>query len=232
MKKQILLLLLICLGYCLQAQNLLPNRYGIQVGVNISDLKIQTEEGIKKPTTSYGYGIAGGFYMQIPLNNKIYINSEILYSQKTTSFDYDYVFDYPVNQRDEYTTTNKLTLNYIELNPSLSYMISYKLGLNIGPSLTYMISNAYTFEEKLIEEFNTSTTPLNLEDGEYIESSLDIGLNIGFSYYINSDFIIGARVNTGFISSGEVMRPTDLASEESQFDLFNRSTNISLSYLF
>ena len=69
-------------------------------------------------------GFDFGFYMEIPLNDKIYLNPELLYSQKTVSFTYPYIFDYPINRRDEYATSNKIKQGLLQLNPILDYQIS------------------------------------------------------------------------------------------------------------
>ena len=113
MKQLILSTLIIFNCFTLYAQSLLPNKYGLKVGVNISNINTYTIEGvdgIKAPTSYAKTGIVGGFYMQIPLNDKLYITPELLYSQKAVELDYNYTHDYPVNQRDEYMTTNKMKI--------------------------------------------------------------------------------------------------------------------------
>ena len=79
MKKQFTFLITIFICFNLKSQNLLPNKSGLKVGGNISNLVTNSDEGVKNPTTSMGFGFAGWFYMQIPINNNIYINPEILY---------------------------------------------------------------------------------------------------------------------------------------------------------
>ena len=79
MKKQFIFLISILICFNLKSQNLLPNKYGLKIGGNITSLVTNSEEGVKNPSTSFGFGFAGGFYMQLPINNNISINPEILY---------------------------------------------------------------------------------------------------------------------------------------------------------
>ena len=232
MKKQFTFLITIFICFNLKSQNLLPNKYGLKVGGNISNFVTNSDEGIKNPTTSMGFGFAGGFYMQIPINNNISINPEILYSQKSSSFEYDYVYDYDINQRDYYSSKSSITLSYVELNPTLSYLASYNLSLNIGPSIHYMISIKHEYEQTLTKREDETTSPEILADGVFDEQSLDIGLNAGLSYYLNENFILNTTIYSGFMKIGDVLRPIDIQNDESTTNLKLSNIRVSFSYLF
>ena len=232
MKKQFILLITILICFNLKSQNLLPNKYGLKVGGNISSLVTNSDEGVKNPTTSMGFGFAGGFYMQIPINNNISINPEILYSQKSSSFEYDYVYDYVINQRDYYSSKSSITLSYVELNPTLSYLASYNLSLNIGPSIHYMISSKHEYEQTLTDREDETTSPEILADGVFDEQSLDIGLNAGLSYYLNENFILNTTIYSGFMKIGDVLRPIDIQNDEPTTNLKLSNIRVSFSYLF
>ena len=232
MKKQFILLITIFICFNLKSQNLLPNKYGLKVACNISSLVTNSEEGVKNPTTSMGFGFAGGFYMQIPINNNISINPEILYSQKSSSFEYDYVYDYDINQRDYYSGKSSITLSYVELNPTLSYLASYNLSLNIGPSIHYMISSKHEYEQTLTDREDETTSPEILADGVFDEQSLDIGLNAGLSYYLNENFILNTTIYSGFMKIGDVLRPIDIQNDEPTTNLKLSNIRVSFSYLF
>ena len=232
MKKQFILLITILICFNLKSQNLLPNKYGLKVGGNISSLLTNSEEGVKNPTTSMGFGFAGGFYMQTPINNNISINPEILYSQKSSSFEYDYVYDYDINQRDYYSSKSSITLSYVELNPTLSYLASYNLSLNIGPSIHYMISSKHEYEQTLTNREDETTSTEILADGVFDEQSLDIGLNAGLSYYLNENFILNTTIYSGFMKIGDVLRPIDIQNDEPTTNLNLSNIRVSFSYLF
>tara|TARA_B100000900_G_scaffold145234_1_gene123080 strand:- start:5435 stop:6133 length:699 start_codon:yes stop_codon:yes gene_type:complete len=232
MKKQIIFLIGIFICLNLKSQSLLPNKYGVKIGGNMSNLIASSEEGVKNPSASLGYGFAGGFYMQIPINNTLSINPEVLYSQKSSIFEYDYVYDYDVNQRDFYKSKSSITLSFIEVNPTLSFLASYNVSLNIGPSIHYMISNNHEYEQTLTERLDETTAAEVLDDGVFVESSLDIGLNAGLSYYINEDFILNGTLYRGFMKIGEVLRPIDILNNEPTTNIKLSNIRFSLSYLF
>jgi long-subunit fatty acid transport protein len=229
MKKSILITLITLLTIGLNAQSLLPIKYGIKAGVNIANIISTPIDGVKNITTSSKIGITGGFYMEIALNDKWYINPELLYSQEGASFNYDYTHDYNTNSRDEYTTTNDLSLSYVKLNPTVSYKASDKLSLNLGPSVAFLMSSNYLYTQN-------PTNQHTLSDGILYEESLDVGLNFGISYYINENLLIDSKLYTGFMNIGKISRPIDLKEDPTPnapaYTLINRAIVLSLAYLF
>ena len=236
MKKIASIIALSFLTITSSAQSLIPMKYGIKVGANISNIISTSNEGVKNIESSALIGISGGFYMEIALNDKWYINTDLMYTQKGASFDYDFTHDYVLNQgeRDEHNTSNELKLAYIDLSPSISYKASNKLSLNIGPSISFLIQSDYITNETNNSEIANHE---ELEDGLYTEESLDVGLNVGLSYYLTENFLINGKVNTGFMSIGEVSKETNTggASNETQkniFDLKNNGIVLSIAYLY
>jgi len=242
MKKITLLTIVALLSFGANGQSLLPTKYGIKVGLNIANVTSTPNEGVKNIETTPLLAVAGGFYMEIALNDKWYINPELLYVQKGASFNYDYKHKWDsislnnVNNLDEYATTNSLKLAYVELNPTISYKASDKLALNFGPSVSFLISEDYTFTEKIIGD----DPPLNSVEptpGTYEAEDLDVGINLGLSYYITESFLVDAKVNTGFMKVGTVNRITSIEEhgnekKEYNFELNNRAIVLSFAYLF
>ena len=238
MKKSILLTLITLLTIGLNAQSLLPIKYGIKIGINSSNLKISRTdkgiiEGVEPTDNSSQIGIAAGGCAHIPLSDKWFINPEVLYSQKGASFDYKFTHDYEPSQRDTFNTTNQLTLSYVELNPTISFKASDKLALNFGPSLSLLIGEKYTYSQK------PTADPLNIADNteRFVEASaLDIGLNLGLSYFISEQFFVETRVYTGFVKAAEVTQPYAVVPEQDAplpaYTLKNRAIVFSLAYLF
>ena len=234
MKKTTILTLIISLSLGLNAQSLLPKKYGIKVGANIANISSTQNDGASPIDESPLIGIAGGFYMEIPLNDKWYLNPELIYSQKGASFTYDYKHNYTTNEKDEYTTNNTLKLAYIEISPTISYKTNDKIALNIGPSISFLMQEDLTFTEKFLEEGTPSIpSPPTLYESE----SLDIGLNLGLSYYLTEDFIAEGKVNTGLMSIGEVSKViTPISSgnppKSNIYNLKNKGIIFSFVYLF
>ncbi|MFQ3333016.1 MAG: long-subunit fatty acid transport protein [Flavobacteriales bacterium] len=242
MKKLASILVLAFFTIAVSAQSLIPIKYGVKVGTNISNIISTPNEGVTNIETSSQIGISGGFYMEIALNDKWFINPELMYVQKGASFDYDYkhkwdsILTNDVNNLDEYTTKNSLNLAYIVLNPTVSYKASDKLALNFGPSVSFLISENYTYNEEIVGE----NSPLNAVEpipGTYISENLDIGLNLGFSYYITESFLVDAKVNTGFMKAGTVNKITSIEKHGNEkkeyiYDLKNKGVIFSIAYLF
>ena len=230
MKKISLITLLACLTIAASSQSLIPIKYGVKVGVNISSLSISRIEGAKPTVNSSQIGIAAGACVHIPLSDKWYINPELLYSQKGASFNYDFTHDYPDNQRAEYATTNQLTLSYVELNPTISFKASDKLSLNFGPSVSFLIGEKYTYTQ------DPTGNPLNtthiLNSGLVEVATLDVGLNLGLSYFITEHFLIETRVYAGFIKAAEATQPYETVVPGPDYTLKNRAIALSLAYLF
>ena len=231
MKKSILITLITLLSIGLNAQSLLPVKYGIKLGLNISSLSISSIDGVTPTINSSIISIAAGAFVHIPLSDKWLISPEVLYSQKGASFDYNFTHDYPVNKRAEYSTTNQLILSYVQLNPTFSFKTSDKLALNFGPSVSYLISEDYTFTS--VKNSGEDATGVNiLLDGFYESTALDIGLNLGLSYSITEDLLLDVRVSTGFMEAGEVTQPNEAGGSEPVYTLKNRAIALSLAYLF
>ncbi|MEC7864163.1 MAG: outer membrane beta-barrel protein, partial [Bacteroidota bacterium] len=81
MKKITILTLIALLSLGLNAQSLLPIKYGLKVGANLANITSIPNDGVENIESSVLIGVAGGFYMEIPLNDRWYINPEIIYAQ-------------------------------------------------------------------------------------------------------------------------------------------------------
>ena len=234
MKKLASILTLVFLTIATNAQSLIPVKYGIKAGLNFSNLNITPAiDGVQPTDNSSQMGIAAGFIVHIPLSDKWFINPEVLYSQKGASFNYAFTHDYEIDQRDEYKTTNPLTLSYVELNPTISYKATDKLALNFGPSVSFLIGEKYDYTPEPVRDI-TNTTNI-LTEGLVETESLDVGLNLGISYFFTEHFFVDSRVYTGFIEVASVIQPYEVITSiipNPAYTLKNRAIVLSLSYLF
>lgn len=234
--KKILISFFVIFGFVLNAQSLLPKKYGLKVGVNFADLHSNPNDGVDNINTTNLYGLSGGFYMEIPLNDKWYLNPSLLYSQKGASFDYKYIHDYNINNRESRSSSNDLKLTYLELNPIISYKTPYRLALNIGPSLGYLISYEFNILSDVGENDSQSSHEL-LPDAEYQEEVIDLGLEVGLSYYLSDNLLLNANISTGLMKLGEVSKVTYTGtvnndSRSNIYELSNRVVSFSISHLF
>lgn len=220
----------------INAQSLLPIKYGLKIGANISNINSISNDGVKNIESSELIGIAGGFYMEIPINDKWYINPELIYCQKGANFTYSYVHDYAINERDLHISSHELKLAYIELNPTVSYKSSSGISLNIGPSVSYLITPEYNILSDKGED-DGEVLHEELADSEYTEETLDVGLNLGVSYYLTENFLIDGKVNTGFMSIGDITKEVYTGSNgnearENIYTIRNNGLIFSIVYLF
>jgi long-subunit fatty acid transport protein len=234
MKKLASILTLVFLTIATNAQSLIPVKYGIKAGLNFSNLNITPAiDGVQPTDNSSQMGIAAGFIVHIPLSDKWFINPEVLYSQKGASFNYAFTHDYEIDQRDEYKTTNPLTLSYVELNPTISYKATDKLALNFGPSVSFLIGEKYDYTPEPVRDI-TNTTNI-LTEGLVETESLDVGLNLGISYFFTEHFFVDSRVYTGFIEVASAIQPYEVITSiipNPAYTLKNRAIVLSLAYLF
>jgi len=233
MKKTALILALAFCTIASNAQSLIPTKFGLKVGMNYANLNITPIEGVKPTDNSAQIGIAAGVCVHIALSDKWFINPEVLYSQKGASFNYRFTDDYPINQRDEYATTNKIVLSYVELNPTISYKASDKIALNFGPSVSFLIGDEYTYTQ----DPKTATVATHgLTGGLLVAESLDIGFNMGISYFLTEQFFIDTRVYTGFMEVAKATQSYEeiplTADPTPEYLLKNRAIVLSLAYLF
>jgi long-subunit fatty acid transport protein len=244
MKKIASILAIAFLANTISAQSLIPMKYGIKIGANISNIISTPNEGVKNIETSSQMDIAGGFYMEIALNDKWYINPELIYSQKGASFTYEYTHDYDPNQSDVHNTSHELKLAYVEVNPTMSYKATDKLALNFGPSVSFILTPDYTTLTDKGENDNSllhSESPAELLDGTYEEETIDLGINLGISYYLTENFLIDSRINTSLMKAGTISKeintgtvgamPTN-SKEINIYEIKNSIISFSIAYLF
>ena len=240
MKKIASILVISFLTIATSAQSLIPMKYGIKFGANISNIISTPNEGVKNIETSSQIGIAGGFYMEIALNDKWYINPELIYSQKGASFTYEYTHDYDPNQSDVHNTSNELKLAYVEVNPTISYKATDKLALNFGPSVSFILTADCNILNDKGQNDNLSSHS-ELPDGTYEEETIDVGVNFRISYYLTENFLTDSRVNSSLMKAGTISKVTNSGfvngtitntPEINIYEIKNSVISFSIAYLF
>ena len=96
-------------------------------------------------------------------------------------------------------------MNFVEINPSLSYNLSDEFSLNFGPYVGYALSGTQTILDFDMTTGNSTTDDeaINFEDDEI--NRIDLGVNVGFSYLINEMINVSAGYSLGFadLNSGD-----------------------------
>ena len=138
---------------------------------------------------------------------------------------------------DNYDSFTYNLVHYVEeLGHNVQVYRNDKISLNTGPSLSMQLSYQYTANDK--GEHDASPTHEILDEWVYNEESLDIGLNLGMSYYLNENIIIESTINNGFLKSGELAKDISTAGnagndiKQNIFELRNKGFICSFIYLF
>jgi long-subunit fatty acid transport protein len=240
MKKITSILALAFLTIATSAQSLIPMKYGIKVGANISNIISTSNEGVKNIDNSALIGVAGGFYMEIALNDKWYVNPELIYSQKGASFTYEYTHEYVPNKKDVHNTSHELKLAYVEVNPTISYKATDKLALNFGPSVSFLVTPDYTILTDKGDNDQEALHPI-LPEGVYTEETIDLGINLGISYYLTENLLIGSRASTSLMKAGNISKLTNTGivygvptntPKINFYEITNSVISFSIAYLF
>lgn len=236
MKKNLIVLSLILLSNIVLSQKLLPNRYGLEIGTNLSNIISVSNEGVKNINASSIIGVTGGFNMHFPMNEKWSINPSIHYSQNGSSITFSYIHDYEINQRDIHEVTSEINLAYTKLNIPFSYNCSPKLSLNLGPYISYLVSANYNEVSDISSNQNVNSA-YTLPDSEFSEEDLDYGIIASISYYISDDLMILSSYNSGISDIGVINKQTYTGSNNNSekvnsYNLKNSNVTFSIVYLF
>ena len=176
--------------------------------------------------------------MEIALNDKWYINPELIYSKKGASFTYEYTHNYDPNQSDVHNTSHELKLAYVEINPTISYKATDKLALNFGPSVSFILTPDYTILEDKGDDLNAHS---ELLDGTYEEETIDVGINLGISYYLTENFLIDSKVNTSLMKAGTISKVINTGIVSGSltntpdiyiYEIKNSVISFSIAYMF
>ena len=237
--KKILLFIIIISTIKVSGQSLIPTKIGVKLGLHANSLNIEHIDGVKPAESSMQTGVTGGLCVSIPLSDKWFLNTDILYTQKNASFDYLYTYDYTVNQRIELNVTNKLNLSYIDLHPMFSFKTSENTSLNFGPFASYMISDSYTWNAELV-----TTSPTLVGDGLfepfYEGNDIDAGINVGVSHFVTEDLLFDSKLSIGLLKTGTINRPYTINTDSSgnqiipdpDFSVTSLGFSFLLTYLF
>lgn len=144
--------------------------FGIKSGMNITT----TKNLIAYPKNRIGF--YGGGFVTIPLDKKLFLQPELLYSTKG---------DKPYNEFSAPNST--LRFNYLNLPILLGYKIDHKTSLLAGPELGVLTSALLKIYKN--KKFDASKNYPN---------KFDAALDIGISYNAIKSIGIEARYSYGF----------------------------------
>ena len=147
--------------------------------------------GLEKPTQGYAKpsqiansGIKGGLFVDIKISKRWHISPTVSFSQfgseTTLNQQWDNTYDGDTIRTNGFKRET-FKMDYITLDPLFEYRPTDKITLIVGPSVSYLISNNLV---RYVEEEGSERTS-DAFNGEIPGvSDIDVGLNIGTSFFI------------------------------------------------
>ncbi len=170
--------------------------YGAKAGVNIANIV-----GDDAGNANSFVGFNAGLFVQVPLNNKLFLQPEILYSaqgSKSSLFvegsNYDAI----------------LKINYINVPVLLKYYIDSKFALEAGPYVGFLTS------AKVKVKGNGISETVDVKDAF---KSVDFGLGFGFNYDFSDKVFANARYSAGLSKIGDSGTDDDVKNSVFQIGL-------------
>ena len=108
---------------------------GIKVGTNINKI---TGKSFKEQFT---YGYHAGAFTEIKLNNKFYLQPEVIFNQVNADTSSDFKKLYQVSA----STVSNIKLNYLSIPILLQYRLNRFLSIQVGPQFGILINQNNSF---------------------------------------------------------------------------------------
>jgi hypothetical protein len=184
----IILILIFCFEQS-KAQDDPIIRYGIKVGMNVSNTSTGFGSGPSFRDPKSKIGAAAGFIVNIPLSYRLTLQPEITYANEGSKQQ-----GIPPNASSStYTDMYLMKLNFVNIPVMLQYNDEESgLYLEAGPQLNWIVSS------KLETKVTSENTPAEKNIKGYFNSrTLSVGIGAGINLINNLGF--GARYTMGVI---------------------------------
>ena len=210
MKNLFILLFVGCIFLTTKAQNLSVPYYGIKVGYNHSSFNftqynylffgLETPtEGYAKPSQIANSGIKAGLFIDVKISKRWHISPTVSFSQfgaeNTLNQQWDNTYDGDTIRTNGFKRET-FSMDYITLDPLFEYRPTDRITLNVGPSVSYLISNNLV---RYVEEEGSERTVDALNSEIPGVNNIDVGLNIGTSFFITEHLDIDINAYIGMM---------------------------------
>ena len=187
-------------------------KLGIKAGLNVA-----TISGTTDAKSLYGANV--GVFGEFKVSDKFSVQPELLFSMQgaKSSESKDFGGGFYLN------TTNKLTLNYINIPIMAKFFVADKFSLQAGPQIGFLMT-ANSTEEK------SSNVPgyVNNSSSTDVKSSynsVDFGVNFGAGYSFTENIAIDLRYNLGLNGLDKNLASGSTAT-------YNRVFSLNFGYSF
>ncbi len=199
-------------GFCSKISNAQVESFemGFKFGINIADLEGDETKGFD-PRTSIHIGLAA----EIPINEYLAIQPELLYSFQGVKYD----------SEEPNFEKETLKLDYIYLPVILKYYPFYLapgFSIEAGPQVGYSM----TAERELKNTVNGGTEKSDIDVKDII-SDIDFGANFGVGYQFEVGFFLQARYSLGLSNIIDIE-----GFDDSNFSQQNSIIQVSTGFKF
>lgn len=181
-------------------------KFGAKGGVNFANLAGDDADGAKMFV-----GFNAGFFIEIPVADKLVFQPEILYSAQGSKSEGPLFVDGSV-----YNVEATFKFNYINIPLLFKYEIADKFSLEAGPYVGFLTSAKLKAK---IQGVGSETI-----DAKDMLKSTDFGLAIGMNYEFTDVIFANARYQSGLTEIGD--------AEGNNNDIKNSVFQIGLGYRF
>jgi len=183
------------------------NYFVIRTGISIADIIDGDDWTTFKQDNTLGLSAALDAIFSI--TNRIALDVSIRFSQKNLKTDPITYTDIVGTTLGQYAYLNKI--NFIDINPNISYKLTKRISFSFGPYLSYAIDGKQKMMTNDGRDYQmaggikveSSWTSVNFEKPDYPQyesqvSRLDYGVDIGLSYLLTERIQIKTNYSLGF----------------------------------
>lgn len=231
-------------------------KFGGKAGLNLSSLNTSSSVGDTKMLT--GFHVGG--LVEYKFNEKMGLQSELLYSQEGGKYSFEDVVGTVSLMYDQ-----EIKLSKINLPISFKYWVVKNLALEIGPQFSYIVKADSESEISIPTAFTTITQNSNFDSSSSVVlqnspfgtnslivyqdnglQKLNLSANIGASYDFNFGMFVQARYNYGFtnfvkdsnflaardIDGDKLLAGSPVANKYDNISFKNSNLQFSVGYKF
>lgn len=180
MRHTILFIAILIFAFRTEAQDV---AYGVRAGLNVSHLSNFDPESKA--------GFHAGTYVKVPVTEQIWLQPELMFSQKGSSTRLSNSPIYYNDLMDSFYRRRKLTLHYIDLLAPARLDITKGFHVLAGPGASFLVTSLYKY----------NNGPDSDDTYDFVDTRrVDFVLHAGAGYEFKNGLMLGVRGEKGFVS--------------------------------
>ncbi len=203
-------------------------RFGPQVGLNVSSLKVEDDQGMDIKSK---IGLSIGAIAEYGLGETMALQSGLIYSSKGSTYEESATESDGMGGEISVKMDGTVAINYLEIPVNFKYYIpagSTKVILSAGPYVAFAMGGKYDMDMTMsymgVSMTENESEDLNFGSSEEDDfSSTDFGLNLGAGIEIKN-FVISAQYGLG-------LKNIDAVEVDGQ-STKNNNLSFSVAYMF